>query len=67
MDISSSRNILSPLGCFPSLGPRSLYKEVSLGHMVLEAPRKYFLSEKVLGNGYPPSHIHTQNLRALSG
>jgi len=58
MDISSSRNALPPLDSFPSLCPRSLYKEVPLGHMVLETLRKHFLSEKVLGNDYPPSHTH---------
>ena len=59
MDISSSRNVLSALDSFPSLCPRSLYKEVPLGHMVLETLRKHFLSEKVLSYDYPPSHTHT--------
>ena len=67
MDISFCRNVLSPLGSLPSLCPRNLYKEVPLGHMVLETLRKNFLSEKVLGNGDPPScalegartHTHT--------
>ena len=68
MDISSSRNVLSALDSFPSLCPRSLYKEVPLGHMVLETLRKHFLSEKVLSYDYPPSHTHTHtHLRALSG
>ena len=70
MDISFCRNVLSPLGSLPSLCPRNLYKEVPLGHMVLETLRKNFLSEKALGNGDPPSctrarthtntHTHTQ-------
>ena len=37
----------------------SLYKEVPLGHMVLETLRKHFLSEIILGNDDSSSHAHT--------
>ena len=60
MDINSSRNMLSFLGGFPSLGFMGLYKEVPLGHMVLEAFRKQSLSEKVLSNRFTSHPCHHQ-------